>query len=161
MKKTYSPEVCFVGLGPAGIGGAYILSQSHLARRTLSIDAGVSLDDRCCHILEGNRCIRENPCQMISGVGGCSAISGQKLSGYPAGSGLASILGSEALAKAKLAECLQILKNFFALDEPKIPQNQTSAREEYEKLGFKYRFYPVYAFNHMQLAKAYRAFLQK
>jgi len=159
VKDTYSVEVCCVGLGPAGIGAAFALAKSPVAKRTLCLDAGVSVDSRHCQILEDKSCESENPCKMISGVGGCSLVSSGKISGYPAGSGLVSVLGAEDLAKETLKKSLKTLRDFLPMTESNIECDPMVAKEKFQKLGFRYRYYPVYVFSHKDLAKAYKMIL--
>ena len=159
MSDIYSTEVCCVGLGPAGIGATYTLAKSHLAQHTVCLEAGGSVESKYCQILQGGDCRSEKPCQMISGIGGCSVLSGGKISGYPAGSGLASILGSANLTEQKLAETFQILRDFLPMQEFNVQIKTILAKEKFRKLGFEFRYYPVYTFNHKDLARAYKMIL--
>lgn len=102
----------------------------------------------------------ENPCQMISGIGGCSLASG-KISGYPAGSGLGSILGSACLAKEKLEEASKILAHFLPLRKNDLKDSSVLAKRKFGKMGFEYRYYPVYTYNTIDLLKAYKMFLSR
>jgi len=159
--NTYSTQVCCVGLGPAGIGAAYTLSKSHLAHHTLCLEAGVSVDNRSCQILQGGVCRLENPCQMISGIGGCSVMASGKISGYPAGSGLASILGSACLAEEKLEEAFKILAHFLSIRKNGLKDSSVLAKCKFGKMGFEYRYYPVYTYNTVDLARAYKMLLSQ
>ena len=160
MKDTYSTKICCVGLGPAGIGLVYTLSNSPLAEHMLCLEAGCAAESRHCHILMGEACNQENPCNMISGVGGCSALASGKLSEYPAGGGLTSILGSAEFTKQKLHEALDILKNYLPLRRYVTNANQSVVEENFRKLGFTYRYYPVHIFDHHDLVSAYNRILQ-
>ena len=161
MRDAYFTKVCCVGLGPAGIGATYTLSKSHFARHTLSLDAGGSVDNKYCQILNGGECRLANPCQMISGIGGCTILSSGKISGYPAGSALASILGSADSAKEKLTEAFEILRGFLPIRESKNKASPVLAKEKFGKLGFEYRYYPVSTFDHRDLTRAYRMILSQ
>jgi len=160
--SDYDIDVCIVGLGPAGIGAALALSKSNLASRVLCLDAGTSLSVRSCSILQNSSCKREKPCQMISGLGGCSLLSGAKISAFPAGSKLATILGSKDLAERKLSETLDLFNNYLPLQKPNITTNDIkNAKELFGKLGFKYRYYDAYLYDPEKLRKAYqKIFLQ-
>jgi uncharacterized FAD-dependent dehydrogenase len=157
MKSDYNSEVCIVGLGPAGIGAALTLSGSNLASGVLCIDAGLPLSVRSCSVLQNNSCKKEEPCQMISGFGGCSLLGGAKISAFPAGSKLATILGSKDLAESKLSEALARLGNYLPLQKPNITQDDIrNATELFEKSGFEFRYYDVYFYRHQELWKAYQ-----
>lgn len=153
-------KVCVVGLGPAGIGATHVLAHSPLARQTLCIDAGIEAVSKCCQLLRGNPCAAENPCQMISGIGGCSSVTSGKLSNYPAGMGLARILGSRLAAKQELEEAIRTFEHFLPLTEPDAGYNTTTAKKLFGRLGFEYRYYPVYTFQQEHLAKAYQEIMK-
>jgi uncharacterized FAD-dependent dehydrogenase len=153
-------KVCVVGLGPAGIGATYVLAHSPLARQTLCVDAGIEAVSKCCQLLRDNPCAAENPCQMISGIGGCSSVTSGKLSNYPAGTGLARILGSRLAAKQELVEAVRTFEHFLPLKEPDARYNTTAAKKLFGRLGFEYRYYPVYTFQQEHLAKAYQEIME-
>jgi uncharacterized FAD-dependent dehydrogenase len=159
MKGDYSSKVCIVGLGPAGIGSALTFLNSNLA--TLCLDAGTSPNNRSCSILQNSSCKKEKPCQMISGFGGCS-LFGAKISAFPAGSKLATILGSKDLAKRELSDALDLFNNYLPLQKPNITLNDIkNAKELFDKLGFEYRYYDAYLYVPEELRKAYqKIFLQ-
>ena len=162
MKVDYSSKVCIAGLGPAGIGAALILSTSHLASRVLCLDAGTSMDGRSCSVLQNGSCKREEPCSMISGLGGSSLLGGHKISTFPAGSGLGTIMSSPELANKKLTHALNIFKNYILLQKPNIPNNSIkNGRELFKKLGFDFRYYDSYICSQEDLRNAYQTmFLQ-
>lgn len=162
MKNDHNPDVCIVGLGPAGIGTILTLSCSNLASRVLGLDAGTSPSIRSCSVLQNGSCKKEEPCQMISGFGGCSLLSGGKISAFPAGSKLGTILGSKDLADKKLLEALGLFNNYLSLHKPNITTNDIKhARKLFEKLGFEYRYYDAYLYNQEELRETYqKIFLQ-
>ena len=162
MKGDYSSKVCIVGLGPAGIGSALTFLNSNLATHVLCLDAGTSPNNRSCSILQNSSCKKEKPCQMISGFGGCSLLSGTKISAFPAGSKLATILGSKDLAERKLSDTLDLFNNYLPLQKPNITQKAIkNAKELFDKLGFEYRYYDAYLYAPEELRKAYqKMFLQ-
>ena len=162
MRNDYNPDVCIVGLGPAGIGAALTLLRSNLASRVFCLDAGTSQSIRSCPVLQNGSCKKEKPCQMISGFGGCSLLSGGKISAFPAGSELGTILGSKDLAERKLLEALGLFNNYLPLCKPNITTNDIkNARKLFGKLGFEYRYYDAYLYNQEELRKAYqKIFLQ-
>lgn len=152
-------EVCIVGLGPAGIGALYRLAQSKIAPETVCIEAGVSLPEKKCQLAEGGPCANEIPCEIVSGVGGCSSISGAKLSGYPAGGGLTKIIGSTEIVKDKLNESLSTLRCLLPLQEEKRKNESSKTKLIFQEMGFEYRHYPVYRFDQVDLATAYKQIL--
>lgn len=152
-------KVCVVGMGPAGIGAAYALAQSRLATYTVCIDAGVEAEKKRCQILEKGSCRFEEPCHMISGIGGASSSASGKISGYPAGSGIGAILRSKKMAKDKLEEALTLLEGFLPLNKPTTQFETVLAEKEFKKLGFIYRYYPVYTFRQEHLAESYTKML--
>ncbi|MFQ6060745.1 MAG: hypothetical protein ACE5KV_05570 [Thermoplasmata archaeon] len=156
MVDEYDSVVCIVGLGPAGIGAAVTLSKSTRAYRILCLDAGGSPRARHCSVLQQSDCNRERPCNMISGFGGCSLLGGGKVSDFPAGSGLASILGSVQSAREKLSEALGFLSDYVSLIEPDVTLTEIEKAEEYYgKQGFEFRYYDVHLYNQRELAIGY------
>jgi uncharacterized FAD-dependent dehydrogenase len=158
MKAGNSFKICIVGLGPAGIGAALTFMNSNLASYVVCLDAGNSTDKRFCEVLlKKSDCRREKTCQMISGFGGCSFLSGGKISAFPAGSRLKSILGSEDLAEKELSRALRLLSNYLPLQKPNItPEDTRTAKELFEKLGFEYKYYDSFLCSIEKLHKAYQ-----
>ena len=149
-------KVCIVGFGPSGLGAALFLSKSGMASQLVCLDQGTSSSDRACSILLNGICQGEMPCQMISGFGGSSLLSGGKVSAFPAGSGLAAILGDDSKANRKLKEAINMLHAFVPLEKPDIEQAEIDmAREIFGKMGFVYKYFDVYQFDHEQLREAY------
>jgi uncharacterized FAD-dependent dehydrogenase len=109
ISYDHKVKACIVGLGPAGIGTAHTLSYSKLARSTLCLDAGKHSTYRSCPVLQNKSCIKCNPCEMISGFGGCSVLGGGKISAFPAGGKFINILDSNDMGMKKLLEGV----NFF------------------------------------------------
>lgn len=161
MKKNerinnYKTEICIVGLGPAGIGAALTFLDSDLATDVMCLDAGNSPNDRSCSIIQNNSCKKEEPCQIISGFGGCS-LFGSKMSTFPAGGGLVKVLNSKDLAQRKLSETFKLLRNYIPLQKLNITQSERkSAKELFGKMGFEYKYYDAYIYNQEDLQKAYQ-----
>jgi len=156
MRSSYGVEVCIVGLGPAGIGGALTLAKSNLANRVLCLDAGNRPSMRSCSVVHENYCKKEKPCQVISGFGGCSLLSGGKVSAFPAGSALASILGSKALAERATSKAIDLFGSYVGLKKPKIGSADIKAAMDlYKELGFEYKYYDAYVYNQGELREAY------
>lgn len=156
-QSLHNAKVCIVGLGPAGIGAALILTRSSFASRVLCLDAGEAASIRSCSLLQGSGCKKEKPCQMISGFGGCSLLAGGKVSTFPAGSKLGDILGSKELAQRTLLTALTLLNDYLPLEKPSItPHDVKEARKFFRKLGFAYKYYDAYLFEQQELRKAYQ-----
>lgn len=154
--NAYNTESCIVGLGPAGIGAALTFLDSGLATDVMCIDVGNLPNDRSCSILQNYLCRKEEPCQIISGFGGCS-LFGSKISVFPAGGGLVDVLGSKDLAKRELAKAFSLLSDYLFLQKINITQSEReSAKELFGKIGFEYKYYDVYLYNQEELRKAYQ-----
>jgi hypothetical protein len=155
-QNNYKTKVCIVGLGSAGIGAALKFLDSDLANDVMCLDVGNPLNDRSCSIIQNNSCKKEEPCQIISGFGGCS-LFGSKMSTFPAGGGLVKVLNSKDLAPRKLLEAFKLLRNYIPLQKPNITQSERkSARELFGKMGFEYKYYDAYLYNQEDLQKAYQ-----
>lgn len=147
-------DICIVGLGPSGIGAALKLSGSKKLK-IIYIDAGLPPQHRNCHALKADFCIKENPCQIINGFGGCSLLGGGKVSLFPAGSKLADILGSNNRAEHKILEALSLFEQYVPLYKPDTKNSLDKVEGYYNKLGFSFKYYDVYQFNLEDLLKAY------
>ena len=157
MITKYKSDVCIVGLGPAGIGTALTLANSNLEYHVICLDSGASVTDRTCSILQNDNCNKEKPCQMISGFGGCSLLSAGKISVFPAGSKLVTLLGSKDLAERKISEAFRLFNYYLHLHQPNITTTDIKkAKELFEKLGFGYKYYDSYLFNKEEIQKAYQ-----
>jgi uncharacterized FAD-dependent dehydrogenase len=155
--KIYKTDICIVGLGPSGLGAALKFSDSNLASKVLCIDAGSSENQRSCSVLENDECNRLNKCAVISGFGGASLLGGKKIGGYPAGSKLSEILGSEEKTQKKLEEALTYLNKYFTLEKFKIESEDIKlAKEFFGSLGFNYKYYDVYLNTHGDFYKVYQ-----
>ncbi|MBM3702419.1 MAG: hypothetical protein FJW63_05445 [Actinobacteria bacterium] len=147
INYDYKIKVCVVGLGPAGIGVTYTLLHSKLASSTLCLDAGKNLSNRCCPVLQNKICAKCNPCEMISGFGGCSLLGGGKISTYPAGSRFMDTISSRNRNKI-LSKGLSLFDNYLHLQKPNITLSDIEIAGEYFKnLGFNYKYYDSYIYN--------------
>lgn len=141
-------QVCIVGLGPAGLGAALTLSKSMISSHVLCLEQGDLAVDRACSALQNDICKREEPCQTIAGFGGSSLLSGGKVSSFPAGGGLATILGSSDLAEKKLEQSIKVLNTYLSMQKHKEKQADIAqAAEFFTTLGFEYKYYDVYEFH--------------
>lgn len=158
MKEIrYKTKLCIVGLGPAGIGAAITFEELGLSRDIILIDMGKEPIDRYCELIDNKSCIKEFPCQMISGFGGSSLLSGSKLSSFPAGSKLVDIIGSKELAEKYILKALDFFDKNLSLKKLNITiEDKLYAEKFFENSGFLYKFYEVHLFNQEELRLLYQ-----
>lgn len=84
-----------IGAGPAGLFYADEYLRNFPEKSIAILDTGVSLSKRACPLVDKGSCSQCKVCLAVYGSGGAGMYSDGKLSIYPAGSGLASHLGSE------------------------------------------------------------------
>lgn len=162
MRVSHTVEVAVVGLGPAGIGTALMLIKSNLASRVLCLDAGNHPSMRSCSVIHEQYCKKEKPCQVVSGFGGCSLLSGGKVSAFPAGSAFVSILGSKTLAEKAMSKALDLFGSYVDLEKPKIGSADIKvAMDLYKELGFEYKYYDAYLYNQSELREAYEKIFEE
>ena len=147
-------KVCIVGLGPAGMGAALRLSEDNKSIDLVCLDAGNPPEKRLCSKRSNQVCDEEEYCQVICGFGGCAYLSGGKVSDFPAGGGLASLIGSPEKTKKTLAQGLHELSCYVDLRRTNpnaaIIENE---RAFFERLGFEYKYYASYYCTHQRLAE--------
>ena len=81
----YKYDVCIIGAGPCGLTLALKLSEKY---KVCIIDAGREFKHRICNLDSNKECTENcNPCNIITGFGGCQFFDGTKACFYPAGSG--------------------------------------------------------------------------
>lgn len=79
-------DVCIIGAGPCGLTLALQLSKKY---KVCIIEAGREFEKRTCPLDVNKKCNENcNPCNIITGYGGCQFFDGTKACFYPAGSGL-------------------------------------------------------------------------
>jgi len=155
-------EICIVGLGPAGLGAALRLADSPMAQSTLCFEAGVPVEEKFCSILRGSPCRRVEPCQMISGVGGSSVLSGGKVSDFPAGRAMEPFTGGQLQLKECLSSALAIFSRYVPLDfEPVSPALAQKCLQNYASVGFEFRYYPAYRYRQADLLRGYSRMIER
>jgi len=145
MDNTY--DLIIIGLGPSGI--AATLEASKIDNyKILCIDQGLPAASRRVNSLHGKtcKCHYKNKCDVLSGFGGASLISGTKLSNFPAGSGLVKITGSETLIKEKTFSALKFFDDYLSLDMID-KTNIEEAKAYYTNRNYIHKHYPSYSFN--------------
>lgn len=161
MKASHF-EVCIIGLGPAGLGATLRLARSSIAEAVICLEAGVTADQKYCSILQGKGCRHVQPCQIITGVGGSSLLSGGKISVFPAGRAMSQILGSEQTTQESLSNALELFNEFVPLTSPNIPYDMVSfCTRQYALQGFEFRYYDAYLYRQADLITGYNRMLSE
>jgi len=148
-------EICVVGMGPAWLG---IVSQmkEKMENRLICFEAGDEIENRSCQYLNIKNCNGCATCHMITGVGGCAVLSSGKISGYPAGSKMKTIIGDENETRELIEQSLEHLKKKIDLKKVDVNLDAMQSRIpvfEMENIVFKY--YDVYKFDHCNLKKLF------
>ena len=87
-------DVVVVGAGPCGLACTIELAKK--GKSVVLIEKGKDYMQRNCEVDEGKKCINCNPCNVISGIGGCVHYGDSvKLSYYPSGRRLYKKLGKD------------------------------------------------------------------
>ncbi len=81
MKDVY--DVVIIGAGPAGIFAALELTELNKEISILILDKGKNIIERKCPLSKIGRCVRCQPCSIMSGWAGAGAFSDGKLSLSP------------------------------------------------------------------------------
>lgn len=154
-------DYCVIGLGPAGLGAALSIVRGMPGASLVCLDAGAPARDRQCTVLIGKGCRQSVPCQIISGVGGSSVLSGGKISGYPAGSSMGSILkDGDAGARAVLQTGLDIFSSFVPLTiDSFTPGAIVATSDSFASKGFEFRHYDAFRYDRSGLLAGYDAML--
>ena len=94
-------EVIIVGAGPAGIFTALELNKREPNKKILLIEAGKSIDKRCCPKVKTNKCVSCKPyCHITTGFSGAGAFSDGKLSlNHEVGGDLPELIGGDLVQK--------------------------------------------------------------
>lgn len=154
MKNNLRVDCCVVGMGPAGIGAALALGNTGTS--FICIDAGRLEHDRNCSALQHNLCSKEYPCSIIGGFGGCSLLSGGKISLYPAGSKFGELLGSVDEAKRQLNLAKE--KWCSHINHQKISHELVDielSRQGFEQMGFRYKYYETHQFSEKEIRDSF------
>lgn len=148
-------EFCIVGLGPAGLGAALNLR----GRRLLCFEAGGAAEERFCTILQGKKCRQAEPCEITGGIGGSAILSGGKVSTFPAGSGMGTIVGPTL--DVELTRALDRFSQYVPLIPPEeSPDAIRSQRKFFGDRGFDFKYYPAYRYRSADLVDGCRAMLR-
>ena len=154
MSNTF--DVCVVGLGPAGLGVALRLAAIPNIR-ILCVDTGPKVQERYCSLLDEGPCRWARPCEMISGLGGASVLSGGKLSLFPAGRSMAPLVGGRSQTRALLTDALNTLSEFVPLIPPSPGTSLEAAERDFRDSGFVFRHYASYRYSRSDLVSGIRS----
>jgi uncharacterized protein len=143
MNGSPSFSVVIIGSGPSGLAAAYQLVKNGInGKQIFLMDKGDSLENRLT--------FRREPPELVTlldnevhGEGGAGLFSDGKLSGYPAGSGLFSIIG-EANTK-ELYEQAEALLSFLGGHGNNYVGNEeltSKVSQMLEQVGLNFKYYP-------------------
>lgn len=144
-------DVCVVGMGPAWLG---LVSQikEKMENRLICFEAGEEIENRKCQYLSLNNCSACDTCHMIMGVGGCSVLSSGKISGYPAGSKMKTIIGNENETRELIQQSLEYLKKKINLKKVDVNLGAIQSRTQiFARENMVFKYYDVYKFDHCDL----------
>ena len=127
-EKNENYDVIIVGGGPAGLFAAYYLSENS-NRRILIIEKGKNPLKRTCPINTYQDCVKCEPCNILSGIGGAGLFSDGKLN-YIYKLGKTDLTQFMPVPKAQaLIDETEKIFNKFGMDGPVYPTNMDDARE--------------------------------
>ncbi len=159
MNKKYS--FCIIGMGPSGLAAALSLAKTRYSKDSICIDAGDIPAERKCRIITDDLCCKSESCNIINGLGGCSYISGGKVSLFPAGKGLKPFLGNNTETKSKLNKSFSQLSNYISFEKAKTKRKEIAEfRENCKSSGFKFTYYDVYSFNQIDAMNGFYKMLK-
>lgn len=94
-------KYAFVGAGPAALSAVIELSLDDRAASVI-VDAGLRAKRKVCPSLKDNSCSScfESKCHVVNGVGGASAMFGNKYCHFPASSGVQDLMNVQAKTRA-------------------------------------------------------------
>ena len=115
------------------------------------------MENRYCSILEDKPCRWARPCEIISGLGGASLLSGGKLSLYPAGRSMAPLVGGPVQIRSLLQDALDTLGDYVPLIPPTAsPISIAAAQKDFRDSGFRFRHYTSYRYRRSDLVAGFR-----
>ncbi|MDZ7830897.1 MAG: FAD-dependent oxidoreductase [Desulfobacterales bacterium] len=140
MGTSQQPEtfdVVIVGGGPAGLFAAYYLS-IHSDSSVLLLEKGKPPRNRKCPMEKSGECLKCEPCQILSGIGGAGLFSDGKLN-FIAKLGKTDLTQFLPVSQAdELIRETETIFNIFGMDGPVFPSNMDAARvirRDAKKLG--------------------------
>lgn len=174
-------DACVIGMGPAGIGATLRMLENGKDKSIVCVEAGNDPWSRNCHLRENPNLIRRDyylpeeratdlcivnannkqvghSCEVISGFGGCSFVSGGKLSLFPAGKNLSNIIKSEEQTKSSLLSSLNFFKNYVTISDSKSTSEVIKRGEQFfQNMGFNYKYYDSFTFDPWELTNSLKS----
>ncbi len=121
-------DVIIVGGGPAGLFAAYYLAENS-DKKVLLLEKGKDPRKRYCPITAEQECLRCQPCNILSGVGGAGLFSDGKLN-FIHKLGKTDLTQFISKPKAqRLIDETESIFNTFGMDGPVFPTDMDTARE--------------------------------
>lgn len=147
-------DVCVIGAGPAGLGFAHRWIETQAPGRLLLVEAGPGALERFCTVQEMRGCRKVEPCHVVAGIGGASGLAGGKLSEYPAGRGLAVLMGDAV--ERELDNSISHLGPYLPLVRPNDDEQQLAAElTHYRGLNYELRHYRANKYAQTDLVSAW------
>lgn len=135
-------DIVIIGLGPAGIGAAHRFSELSANQEVACFEMGPRPQERSCPILQDRGCLRKNKCQILTGFGGSSLLSGGKLSTLPAGDSLEKITNDREAVEEAINEGLDWFSRFLDVRSPDIDEETIQeAKSWFSCHGFQFDYY--------------------
>ena len=107
-------------------------------------------------MLDEGPCRWARPCEMISGLGGASVLSGGKLSLFPAGRSMAPFVGGRVQTRALLTDALNTIGEYVPLVPPPAGTSLDAAERDFRGAGFVFRHYASYRYRRSDLVSGIR-----
>ena len=98
-------KYAFIGAGPAALSAVVELPVDERAASVI-VDAGLMKKRKICPELKNQSCSScfEEKCHVINGIGGSSAVFGNKFCHFPASSGVQELMDAKHVVRAKVSD---------------------------------------------------------
>ena len=126
-------DVVIIGAGPAGIFCAHQLAGK---KNIVVIDQGHAFEDKICPYMESRECLHCSPCSTLMGFGGAAFYHPGKLSLYPAGTGIKTVVGDEKACLNYYTKAIELF-HLFGIDGLEYKNVNIPIQRE----GFRIKYY--------------------